>query len=193
MTDEQLNSLAVKAANGCRESSEAIMKYFIPIVQRMSSQIWYMLLDESSFEQECYRKIARAATKYDPTRGRTFRNYIYYKIHGIRSTHLKRRSKSRTNLTSIEALASRDDEGNDKPYEVLDNLAVVDDALLVNEKIALLAEDDSRKLAILNAWSNGEYNDSDTASFLAKRYGGNSESHRKFINRFRTTCQKALA
>jgi hypothetical protein len=193
MTDEQLNSLAVKAANGCCTSSEAILTYFIPIVQRMSSQVWYMFLDESSFEHECYRKITRAATKYDPTRGRTFRNFVLHKLQGVRSTHLKRRSKSRTNLTSIEALASRDDEGNDTPYDVIDNLAVIDDGLLVNEKIALLAEDDSRKLAILNAWSNGEYNDSDTASFLAKRYGGNSESHRKFINRFRTTCQKALA
>ena len=77
--------------------------------------------------------------------------------------------------------------------EVIDELALVDDRLLANEKIAFLAEGDSGKLAILNNWKHGYYNDSNTSAFLAKRFGGNSESHRKFINRFRTTCQKALA
>lgn len=191
MDKEKLNTLAVKSASGCQKSTDAILQHFIPIVRRMSQSIWYLLIDETSFEHECYYRIKLAARKYDPLGGRSFSNYVVYNLTLVRKMHLKRREIGRDKLTSIEALASRDDDAT--PYEVIDNLAVIDDRYLVNEKIALLAEDDSRKLAILNAWSNGEYNDSDTASFLAKRCGGNSESHRKFINRFRTTCQKALA
>jgi hypothetical protein len=93
---------------------------------------------------------------------------------------------------SFEALAGGDVDGK-KTYQFRDELALVDDGLITNEKIALLAEDDSRKLAILNAWSNGDYNDSHTASVLADRHGGNAESHRKFITRFRTTCRGQLA
>ncbi|TCM89652.1 hypothetical protein EV294_112117 [Paenibacillus sp. BK033] len=194
MNTEKLNITAVQAAQGCLESERALILYFIPIIQRMSKEVWHLLRDESAFEQACYRKVLNAARKYNPAAGRSFRNFVLHKLRGVRSKYLAvPKYRIKLNYLSIEALASKDDEGNETTYEVPDNLAVIDDALIINEKIALLAEDDSRKLAILNAWSNGEYNDSETASFLAKRYGGNSESHRKFINRFRTTCQKALA
>jgi hypothetical protein len=196
MSNEQLNKLVADTLLGCTESRDLLFLYFQPFIQRMSNEIWYLLRDETSFEQACYRKVVNAANSFDPMAGRSFRNYVIHKLNGVRNKYLtntKYLIKAKThskNVVSIEALASRDDG---TPYEVIDDLAVVDDGLIVNEKIALLAEDDSRKLAILNAWSNGEYNDSDTALFLAKRCGGNSESHRKFINRFRTTCQKALA
>lgn len=196
MSTEQLNNLAKLALLGCDKSRDSLLLYFKPIIQRMSDEIWYLLRDETAFEQACYRKILNATTKFDPKAGRSFRNYVLHKLNGVRNKYLtttKYLAKAKRydqNVVSIEALASRDDG---TPHEVVDGLAVIDDGIIVNEKIALLAEDDSRKLAILNAWSNGEYNDSETASFLAKRYGGNSESHRKFINRFRVTCQKALA
>lgn len=75
----------------------------------------------------------------------------------------------------------------------MDDLAVVDETLLLNERITGLAAGDPRKLAILNSWLDPEYNDSKTANLLAQTSGGKAESHRKFIGRFRTECQKALA
>lgn len=192
MDDNQLNSLAVKSGNGCVESSTEILRHFIPIVERMGREVWHLLRDESSFTNECYRKLLKVAARFDPNGGRSFRNYAIHKLKGIRSTHIKRRSIQRDLLTSIEALAGGDADGK-KKYQFRDELALVDDGLITQEKIALLAEDDSRRLAILSAWTNGDYNDSHTASVLADRHGGNAESHRKYINRFRTTCRRALA
>lgn len=79
------------------------------------------------------------------------------------------------------------------PIEFSDDLAVVDDALLVKEKIALLAKGDLKKRAILIAWSDGFYNDSALSELLAQLFGGKPESHRQAIKRFRSFCQESLA
>ncbi|CDN42033.1 hypothetical protein [Paenibacillus sp. P22] len=193
MNDAQLNNLAALAAAGNEEARNSIFRYFFPIIEAMSREVWHLLKDESSFEHECYRKLMRATERYKLGSQRSFRNYAIHKMRGIRSTHLQRRSIERERLSAIEAMGKQDEEGNEAGYEVIDGLAIVDDALLVNEKVALLAEDDSRRLTILADWTNGFNDDSDTAALLAHRYGGNSESHRKFIQRFRTACRKALA
>jgi hypothetical protein len=66
--------------------------------------------------------------------------------------------------------------------------------ILKKEKIALLAQGDSRCQMILYAWMNGCTNDSELASMLAHRFPNTKpESHRKFIRRFRKECQKRLA
>ncbi|WP_213528742.1 hypothetical protein [Paenibacillus cisolokensis] len=77
--------------------------------------------------------------------------------------------------------------------EIIDDLAVVDDEMITKERITALAGGDPRRLAILNAWTYDGFNDSQTASLLAQRYGGNTESHRKYVARFRTACRAALA
>ncbi|MMZ61827.1 hypothetical protein D1872_239970 [compost metagenome] len=83
-------------------------------------------------------------------------------------------------------------EGED--IEIKDDLAIVDaNNCYATEKIAFLAEGDSRKLAILKAWTYQALNDSDTAILLAQNYGGNTESHRRYVTRFKSRCQKALA
>ncbi|WP_337102388.1 hypothetical protein [Paenibacillus sp. YIM B09110] len=194
MNNEQLNILAVKAREGSEVSYHEILQHFLPKIYRMSQNIWHSVVNETHFEQSCLVGIQDAIKRFDPEKGAfsTQVNYRFRQALWRSTTRLKKRRRG-YEIDSLDVSSSDVEDERSNNYEVEDNLAVIDDSILVHEKIALLAEDDSRKLAILNAWSNGEYNDSDTASFLAKRYGGNSESHRKFINRFRTTCQKALA
>lgn len=193
LNNEQLNSLAVAAQQGSEGAYHEILKHYLPKINRISESIWHLVVNETHFEQSCIIGIQDAIKRFDPNRG-AFSTQVNYHVRQAKNRSIMRLKKRRRGyeMDYLDATSNNEDERSSK-HEVIDDLAVVDDILIVNEKIALLAEDDSRKLAILNAWTNGEYNDSDTASFLAKRCGGNSESHRKFINRFRTTCQKALA
>ena len=193
MNNEQLNKLAVSARNGCEESYHEILKHFLPRIYSMSDYIWHSVSNETHFEQSCLVGIRDAIERFDPTRG-TFSAQVNWRFRQAmrRSADRLRKRRRGYDVESLDEYRKDEDEKGSK-YEIVDDLAIVDDRVIVFEKVALLAEDDPRKLAILNAWTNGYFNDSETASFLAKRYGGNSESHRKFILRFRTTCRKALA
>ena len=193
MDNEQLNKLAISAQQGSDSAYHEILRHFLPKISRISESIWYLVVNETHFEQSCIVGIKDAIKRFDQSKG-AFSTQVNFHIRQAKSRSISRLTKRRRGyeMDYLDKHSSGDEERSSN-YEVVDDLAVIDDGIIVNEKIALLAEDDSRKLAILNAWSNGEYNDSDTASFLAKRYGGNSESHRKFINRFRTTCRGALA
>jgi len=187
----QLNKLVDKAKEGCVEARDEVLRFFIPIVQRISQNIWHLLRDQSSFEQKCYRTLLREMSRFDTSRG-VFHDFILWKFRGIKSDYIKNHGIRRERLSSIEALASASEDGK-KGFDIKDDLAIVESEPLLNEKVALLAEGDPRKLSVLNVWKLGFYNDSDTALLLAERHGGNSESQRKFITRFKTKCQIALS
>lgn len=191
MTNQELNNLAVQAQSGDKSAYETILAYFLPHVYRMSEQNWHKMSNETHFEQSCFIGLDAAIRKYDITKG-NFKSQVLWRFkQALKRTIVRLKAKRRG--YEVCSLDFGESDEQYETYEVEDELALVDDGILVNEKIALLAEGDSRKLAILNNWQHGYYNDSNTSTFLAKRFGGNSESHRKFINRFRTTCQKALA
>ncbi|MHA7962827.1 hypothetical protein ACX93W_01695 [Paenibacillus sp. CAU 1782] len=190
--ENELNSLAINARNGCEESYHEVLEHFLPQIYRMSEYIWHSVSNETHFEQSCLVGIKDAIARFDPTRG-NFSAQVNWRFRQAlwRSTERLKKRRRGYQIDSLDEQVKSEEEKTSK-YEVIDDLAIVDDNYLVMERIALLAEGDPRKLAILTAWTNGETNDSETASFLAKRYGGNSESHRKFILRFRTNCQKTL-
>lgn len=194
MNNEELNKLAVKAGTGCSDSYLAILTHFLPRIYSTSDYIWHSVTDQTKFEESCISGIESSIKRFEYGRG-NFSAMVNWMIVRYSHQYCGRFKKKRRGYSheSIEEPTKTDRTGNIVSLEVTDDLAIVDDELIVTEKVALLAEDDSRKLAILTAWTNGEFNDSETASFLAKRYGGNSESHRKFINRFRITCRKTLA
>lgn len=94
----------------------------------------------------------------------------------------------------FSTLAHPDDYGESSEFEPQDVLANVEDAVIqkssLHEKIIGLASDD-REFFTLNAWSNGD-NDAEISRSLADLFGGNSNSHRRFIQRFREKCQRKL-
>ncbi|MED1212051.1 hypothetical protein P4U34_30745, partial [Bacillus paranthracis] len=71
--------------------------------------------------------------------------------------------------------------------------AIIDEKLMVTEKIALLAKGDPRKEMILKLWACGINETKHIARVLAKNCGGNISSHRIYTHRFRARCRKALA
>ena len=89
-------------------------------------------------------------------------------------------------------LSHDDEEGHAIEYEPVDVLANVEYGLEIKETITLLAKDDRRRKMILNAWANGNTNDTELSETLAGFLGGQSRGHCKFIQRFRIECRSVL-
>lgn len=96
---------------------------------------------------------------------------------------------------AFSELSKGNDFGESVEFEPEDLLAqggeTAVENISLNEKIARLATDD-REMVTLNAWANG-LNDKQVSTTLASRFGGNSESHRKFVQRFKAKCQRKLS
>ncbi|MED1742042.1 hypothetical protein P4U97_21530 [Bacillus swezeyi] len=156
----------------------------VPFVIKESSKIAHLIPDFTSFEQECYQEIGRALERHR-SNGRDKKALIRFAIREVKYRVLKNRK-----LRS-DSYFEQHTEG-ERVWEPVDVLADVEGEVLLKEKIALLAQDDPRKKTILAIWNRGCTNDSEISSLLAERFGGNPESHRKFIRRFRVHCQNQL-
>lgn len=193
VNNKHLNNLAIRAKDGCVQSKEGLLKHYIPIIEKLSSSIWYLIEDPDAFETYCYKRLDDAITRYDPGLG-PFSWQMDFRLNQAKRHFLKNRHRKLKNLHSLEHLTEKTDCKADSKthFEPVDDLAVVDDRLLTQEKIALLAKGDSRKKAILLAWSDGLYNDSALSELLAQLFGGKSETHRQAIKRFKSFCQASL-
>ncbi|MGY3188756.1 hypothetical protein [Lysinibacillus sp. TE18511] len=130
------------------------------------------------------------------------------KYYSARKTHSIRRSKLLVDreiakakkeygcqqATIFSNMSVTNDFGESLEFEPEDLLARGGETAVqnisLNEEIARLATDD-RELATLNAWANG-FNDTQVSTTLASHFGGNKESHRKFVRRFKVKCQERL-
>lgn len=165
--------------------TESILKEAIPLINKYREMLWYRVDDDSKFAYECYREILRSAPYIDDQKGAKGLTIFHIKNHAKR--HCERRKRQET-----ESLEKAMEELGDRDSSFKDDLAVVDDSLLVNEKIAFLAGDDLKKKFVLKAWSEGCDNDSELAVLLAQRFGGSARSYCMFIRRFRMECRKKL-
>jgi DNA-directed RNA polymerase specialized sigma subunit len=194
ITNKQLNRLATSAKLGCPEAKDELLRHYIPIIERLSKSIWYYIEDTDAFETYCYKRLEDAIKRFDPSRG-SFSWQMQFRLRQAKSHFLKNRGRKLKQIQSLDDLGEVSDSKTKRKeyFEPIDDLAVVEDELLVKEKIALLAKGDSRKKAILLAWSDGFYNDSALSELLAQLFGGKPESHRQAIKRFRSFCQASLA
>lgn len=127
------------------------------------------------------------ANKANVKNRRYVRRLIYQEIH-FALHRLKRE-----HAEHIVDLNTNDEEGQAIEYEPEDVLANVGSAELeIKETITLLAKDDRKRKLILTEWMNGNWNDTNISSILADTIGGQVQSHRKFVQRFRIECRTAL-
>lgn len=197
MEEKEINNLIVAYQQGDESALESICKEFLPILTTMSEQVWYKVKNSAEMECWCLMQLRYTLKKFDPKKGKA-RNLIINTIVRQRSKFLKgNRGGEYKESISIESLAKEDDDGNVIPFENYDVLANVTEEYVIEndslkEKIALLAQGDTIKLAILNAWNDGIYNDLELSRMLAHSFNGNQESYRKYIQRFRTSCKNKL-
>lgn len=184
---EKLNSEAYVYLE--REELIEIYRRFLPTINKTSMSIWYKVRDETVFVNRCIRKIQYAVETHNPEKG-SLDSVIFGAIRKSAAMLVK---DSRVPWWRFAGKCEERTNGSeDGPIDIIDDLAVVDDGILVNERIASLAGDDSKRRYILKAWSEGFYNESELATLLAQRFGGNARSHCRFIQRFRIECQKKL-
>lgn len=188
MDKEQLNKLAVEAKEGSVSAMWEVKAYFHNLVLRLSETNRNMVRSQQKFEEDLFKRIEEAVGIYRPECG-NFEPLVVTKLY----ERLRRWQKRHIGVTRGAKVLSINREIEENDYDIQDDLAIVDAELLKNERITGLAAGDSRKLAILKSWLDPYFNDSTTAILLAQDCGGKAESQRKFIQRFRTECQKALA
>ncbi|MEK3887301.1 hypothetical protein [Bacillus sp. FSL K6-3431] len=196
MVTKKLNRLVVSFKEGDNRALEELAGMFLPIINRQSESIWHSVESQTKFECRCLIKVKRAIKNFNPEKG-SLRQHVISAIMEERRDFLSRRGSRFKDATSLDEPLYTDGEGNEVRLEVPDVLANVEEIVevssVVNEKVALLAKGDSRRLAILKAWTEGCYDDTKLSRELALTIGGNARSHCRFIQRFRTECQQRLA
>lgn len=188
---EQLNILALKAQRGDTYAMWEIKSHFHNTVHRLSEANRNRIVNQSSFEEGCFKIIESTVLRFNPERGelpQLVMNFIKRRL-GQESSRYRKKTKDYV----IEQLSYDMSDDGYSEIQLEDDLAIVDGNILLNERITGLAAGDPRKLAILISWTESDYCESDTALLLAKQFGGKSETHRKSITRLRTQCRKALA
>ena len=169
---------------------EAAMSYpeVVKVVEAIADQIWHKIPDVTSFEHTAYVSCGKELRKNGGSNPR--RVAMHY------ANRAAKRHISKTKYSPPKTFADigyEDDDGNDVDFEPVDVLANVESEVIARKTTTLLAQGDRRKGLILSEWTNGNNADLDISYVLANVLGGNSESHRKYIQRFRISCQKALS
>lgn len=192
LNKQQLNILATNAKNGDSDAMWEVKYHFQKMIHQMS-EYNRNRLNQADFEDECFKIIEDTVMRFEAEKGdlpQLVVNFIKRRLG--RSTKRYSKKTKADEYVTVPMVHNENTDGFTE-YEIQDDLAIVENEILYNERITGLAAGDSRKLAILNTWSEPEYNDSKTAEELALQCGGKAESHRKFIVRFRSECKKALA
>lgn len=195
MEAKKLNSLVERYHEGDEEALDSLCKTFLPWIQSLSESIWYEVEKQTEFECRCLLKIKRALERFDPKKGNVS-SLIISVIQREKNDFLKRR-KRKLNVSSLDEPIKQKD-GSETFLEVPDVLADVENKIIeeesIKEMVALLAKGDQRKLVILKAWIDGEFNDTKLAKDLATLFPDVKESgHRRTIQRFREECKRRLA
>ena len=172
---------------------EEAMKFpeVIKLVNEASERIWHKVSDVTSFEHTCYRNIGIALVK---EKVKSVGGIATRIITRAEAWHVKNRGCEQ--IQSLESLAGLDDEGKDKPFEIIDVLADVERYVIGDirhkEIASFLAEGDDLKAEILNAWTDGYTNDTELSRVLANSFDMKSTGIRREIQRFKTACKKRL-
>lgn len=158
-------------------------------VYKASDRLQSRITNTVAFEARLMNKIGKYITQ--DQRNIKNKRYIILMIHREIADALIRRTRKEYAIKFSE-VSFNDEEGQSIEYEPVDVLANVEHGLEIKETITLLAKDDRRRNLILNAWANGNTNDTELSDTLASVLGGQPRTHCKFIQRFRIECRGVL-
>lgn len=119
------------------------------------------------------------------------RRYLRRLIH--QETQLALKQFRKEQAVHFSSMSYNDSDEDSQEYEPVDPLARVgSDKLELKETIALLAQNDRRNEMILNAWADGETNDTEISRGLASVLGGKATGHLSHIKKFKIDCRTEL-
>lgn len=163
--------------------------WILNTVTKKVSSVSHMITRTDKLEALIYKDISQYLTEYPEYKNNVRRiNFLIDRKIGLAKKKYRIEEARHFNYYS-----PKDDNIEKEEYEPPDTLASVESGLEIKETIDLLAKDDRKKRFVLSEWANGNFNDSEISGMLAHTFGGNAASHRIFIQRFRTFCQRELA
>lgn len=163
-------------------------KWLIDRIYFTSDKIRGKVVDQTLFEERCINRVGEYLLK-DVNNIKNF-NYIMRMINEVACSVINRNKNEHAEYFS--SLKKDDDEGGEIEFEPEDDLTDVESEVIEKDMVALLAQNDHKKLKVLEGWQVGNTNDKQISRTLARTFGGKSESHRKFIQRFRDSCRNKL-
>lgn len=190
MDKVHLNNLVISYREGDETALEEIFSTVNPLIEKASYEMEKFIDDFTKFDCRVIREIGRLVKTFDELE-HDFLSSVKAIISRTKSQYYRRDSRKHSKLVSINALASvEDDDTLGYQFVAPDN---VEEDVILNEKIALLAQGDFRKTVVLTEWIKGA-DDKSISLLLAQQIGGKAESHRKFITRFKTqVCRPFFA
>jgi len=163
-------------------------KWLIDRIYFTSDKIRGKVVDQTLFEERCINRVGEYLLK-DVNNIKNF-NYIMRMINEVACSVINRNKNEHAEYFS--SLTKYDDGGGEIEFEPDDDLTDVESEVIEKDMVALLAQNDHKKLKVLEGWQIGNTNDKQISRTLARTFGGKSESHRKFIQRFRDSCRNKL-
>lgn len=189
--EEGLEQLLITAKNGDVGATWAIKSFFLRDIYRESARMWRLVVDETEFEDICFKKIEYIIKVFDPLKTNiAFSNFVRWQIKVLKKEFLKRKIKQKVYTVSFDV---KEEDGESRTEELLfrDDLTVVEEEVIGREIAALLTQGDYRKGLVLNSWMSG-YTDVNAQRLLTQQLGGKPATHKKYIQRLRTECREAL-
>ena len=173
------------------ETSKLVFKqeWLVEYLYKISGSIADKVNDATKFEEQCIKDLSSYLSQ--DRENKNNRNYLRYLIQRNVPVFLERYRREKAVAFTI--LDELDDSGDLITFEPRDERPRIDASdLIAKEMAALLAQDDRDKM-IVDMWADGYTNDSEISRALARSFGGNANSYRRYIQRFRQSCQRKLA
>jgi len=186
----KLNREVAAYRAGNEESLVYIFETINPLIEKASRDLENYIDEFTKFDCRVILELKRLIKTFKEDE-HDFLSAAKAVIDRTKSQYYKRDSRNSKLYTSMNALETVEDE--DKVgYQFADRRQNVEDEVLLNEKITLLAQGDNRRKIILTEWTKGATSKS-ISELLAQQLGGKADSHYRFIKRFKSECQNALA
>lgn len=164
--------------------------WIVQYVQRKIDDVSHLITNTEKLEDNIYEELKSYFRSREKRSIKRIKHIIDREINQAK----KRYGKQKTIVFSDLAVANDNGE-SELDFEPVDALAGVEDTAInkfsLMEKVTALASSD-RELFVLKAWSNG-FSDSEISLALASRFGGNPNSLRVFVNRFKVRCRTQLS
>lgn len=185
---EKMNNLVISYQKGDPEAVNTLFRKVNPFIEDASRELESLVDNYTEFDCRITLKIKKLLETFDRKRERNFIGIVKTLIDYEKSDFITRRSRK---LEEVSKESMEDPVNEEEGIQFGDHSEKVEDEILLKEKIALLAQGDLRKETILTEWTK-DTEDSSISKLLAQLFGGKSESHRKFIQRFKSECAKRI-
>lgn len=187
MKKHELNSLVLAHQNGDATAINDLFSAVHPLIERASVEVEPFLDDFTKFDCRVLREINRQLSTFEHGK-HDFLAMAKTIISQSKARFIRRDSRKRESLVSMNALEGTGEEDLGFQFQSSSN---VEDDISFKERVTLLAQGNPKKQTVLLQWSKGA-EDKAISELLAQLYGGKAESHRKFVQRFKTECRARL-